>query len=61
MALAAFPFFFLLLSLLAVGVECGVKCTVEKYNPCKCTLSDGYRGTVDLTRVFEDGSFISQQ
>ena len=59
MALATFPFF-LFLSLMTIGGECSVKCTVEKYNPCKCTLSGGYRGTVDLTRVFEDGPLISQ-
>ena len=32
-----------------------MKCTADGYNPCRCILSDGYRGSVDLTPIFKNG------
>ena len=35
-----------------------VKCTIKEYNPCRCILSDGYRGIVDLMPIFKDGPLV---
>ena len=46
---------FVSLSLFAFRGSSAVKCTVDGYNPCRCILSDGYRGIVDLTPIFKNG------
>ena len=45
--------------LLAVRLSLGVKCTLEEYNPCRCVLTDGYRGYVDLSPIFKNGPLDS--
>ena len=55
MSLATFLLLFVSLSLFAFRDSSGVKCTADGYNPCRCILSDGYRGSVDLTPIFKNG------
>ena len=55
-----FPSLLLFLASLWLTVEDGgaVKCTIKEYNPCRCILSDGYRGIVDLMPIFQDGALV---
>ena len=50
-----------LVILVSFRLSDGVKCTTDALNPCRCILSDGASGVVDISPLFSDGSLFCQQ
>ena len=48
-------FLLVVLFLASFQISDGVKCTTDSTYPCRCTLSDGREGFVDISPLFSNG------